>query len=118
MASTASMVAKDAPVLEPSDRVLDPGAASSVSAPGTVAYDAAVSKHRRYELGDAPVAAIGEHPTMLSTQLLDIGPAEVQRVVPIAGPARGRGNDPKSRRRIRICALHDHRSFFDVAARV
>ena len=64
MASTASMVAEDSPVLQLGNRVLDPGTASSMSAPGSVAHAAALSKHGRYELGDAPVTAIGEHPPM------------------------------------------------------
>ena len=72
VASTTSMVAEDAPILQPSDRVLDPGAAPSVSAPGSVAHDAVVSEHGRHELDHAPVAAIGEHSTVSSTQLLDI----------------------------------------------
>jgi len=61
------MVAEDAPVLQASDRVLAPGAASSVPTPSSIAHDAVVPKHWRDELDHAPVTAVGEHPTMSPT---------------------------------------------------
>jgi hypothetical protein len=65
------MVPQDTPVLEASDRVLDPCSPPAMSTPRAVAQDPSSAKHRRDELGDAAVAAVGEDATMLLAERLD-----------------------------------------------
>ena len=50
--TTAPVIAEDAPVLEASDRMFDPGATATMSSPGSVAKDAVAAKQGGDELGD------------------------------------------------------------------
>ena len=65
--ATAPVIAEDAPILEASDRMFDPGAAATMSSPGSVAEDSVALKHRGDELGDALVTSVGEDAPVLRT---------------------------------------------------
>ena len=65
MTATTAMIAQDAPVLEASDGVLDPGSTSTMAAPCSVSKDPVPAKRRRDELGDSAVSTVGEHATVL-----------------------------------------------------
>jgi hypothetical protein len=84
-ASATSMVTKDTPVLASGDRVLDPCSPSSMSSPGTVAYDSIAVKPRGDELGHAAVATIREDAPVVLASRLDDSAAVVDRVVAMAG---------------------------------
>ena len=58
------MIAKDAPLLETRDDVLDSRVSATMPPPRGVSGDSSVSKDRRDELGDAAIAAIREYATM------------------------------------------------------
>jgi hypothetical protein len=65
MATTAAIVAQGAPVLQTCDRVLDPGASSSMAFPGAIAADSVAVKDGCEELPDATIAAVGEDAPVL-----------------------------------------------------
>ena len=87
MAAPAAVVAKDAPILETCDRVLDPGAAPAMDSPSPVAHDATAAKARRTQLLDAAIAAIGEHTSMRPTEGLDWRVSVVNWIVAVARAA-------------------------------
>src|ERR1700704_3173452 len=89
------MVPQDTPVLEASNHVFDPGSTSTMSTPRSVAQDLASTKHRRDELGDAAVAAVGESATMPLAERRDARAAVVHGVVAVAWTTRGGGDDPQ-----------------------
>ena len=61
MVAAASVVAEDAPILEPCDGVLDSRSTSTVDSPASVADDAAIAKQGRAQLGDASVSTVCEN---------------------------------------------------------
>ena len=87
------MITKHAPILESCNRVFDSCASTSVPPPVRVANDRATSKSRREQLRDATVSTIGEHPTVMATQRLDLGVTIVDDVVAISGAATGNPED-------------------------
>jgi hypothetical protein len=91
--STAAMVTQHPPVLQASDGVLDPGAASSMATPGPVAADPVALEHRRDELRDAAIAAVGENAGVLAAQGFDRRATVVDGVVTIARTATTDGDD-------------------------
>ena len=93
--AATAMVSQDTPVLETSNCVLDPGSASTMSAPPAVAQDLVSAKHRCDELGDGAVSTVGQDATMLLAARFDGGASVVHRVVAVAWTARGGGDDPK-----------------------
>jgi len=58
--SATAMIAQDAPVFEPGDRVLDACPATTVGSPNGITEDSAPAKSRSDQLGYAAVAAVGE----------------------------------------------------------
>ena len=95
--ATTSMIAEDAPILEPGDGVLDTGSSAAVAAPGGVATYTTADKPRGHELVDASIAPVGEHPSMTPAQAFDGGAAVVDWIVPIARPTRFGGDHVKVR---------------------
>jgi len=93
MTATTAMISQDAPVLEASDGVLDPGSASTMATPGSVAQDPVSPERRRDELGDSAVPTVGEHATVLLTKRFDVRAAVVHRVVAVAGTTGVCGDD-------------------------
>jgi hypothetical protein len=91
------MIPKDAPILEPGERVLDACATAPMAPPGSVTKDAATSEARDHQLVDPAITAVGEHAAVMPAQLLDLGAAEPRPRVRTGA------------RRIRIWALHDQR---------
>lgn len=91
--SATSVIAENAPTLEPGDRVLDTCSALAMTPPRAVADDATVAKCGRDELGDAAIAAVGKDSAMALAELLDERAAVVDRIVAIPGSARGAGDD-------------------------
>lgn len=89
------MVAQHAPVLQTGDRMLDAGASSSMTRPGAITADETTLKHRRNELRNTAITAIGEDAPVGSAKRLDVGATIVNRIVAIARPARGRGDNPQ-----------------------
>ena len=68
--------------------VFYPRSPSTMSTPCSVAEDPTSAKRRRDQLGDAAVATVGKHATMLLAKRLDARAAVVHRVVAIAGTTR------------------------------
>jgi hypothetical protein len=66
MTRTAAMVAQHSPVLQPCDRMFDPGTPSPVASPGAIAADPVALEHRRDELRDAAIAAVSEDAGVLA----------------------------------------------------
>src|SRR5882672_9008664 len=95
MTAATAMVAQDTPVLEASNRVLDPGSTSTMSAPRSVAQEPVTAKYRRDELGDSAIATVGKDAPMLLAERLDVRAAIVHRAVAVAGTIRGDGDDPQ-----------------------
>jgi hypothetical protein len=93
MTATTAMIAQDAPVLEASDGVLDPGSTSTMATPCSVSQDPVSAKPRRDELGDSAVSTVGEHATMLLAKRLDVRSAVVHRVVAVAWATCDRVDD-------------------------
>ena len=91
--TTPTVIAKDAPDLEARKGVLDASPTATMPTPSRIANDPVATKHRGDELGYAAIAAVGEDPAMASAERLDHGPAVVNRVVPVAGPAGGGRDD-------------------------
>lgn len=81
---SAAVIAKDPPVLEPSNGMFDAGPAPTMPAPASISGDAPPDKHGGDELGDASVATICEYTPMPSTAPLDLTTAVVNRIVSIA----------------------------------
>jgi hypothetical protein len=75
--------------------VLDPGSTPTMSTPCSVAQDSVPAKHRRDELGDRAVGAVGENATMLLAERLDVRAAVVHWIVAVTWTARGGGGDPQ-----------------------
>ena len=71
MAAPAPVVAKDPPVLEASDRVLDSRASPTMDSPSLVAQNATMAEARRAQLLDAAVAAVGEDASVRAAESLD-----------------------------------------------
>ena len=71
VASASAVVAKHTPVLQASDRVLDPGAPPAMSTPCSITDDPVPAKDRCYQLVDAAIATVCEHATVFATQLFD-----------------------------------------------
>ena len=93
VATAAAMVAQDAPVLQTGDRVLDPGTAASMAFPGPIAADPCALKDRCDELRDAAIASVSEDATVRLAQCLEMRAPVVNRIVAIARPAGGGGDD-------------------------
>src|SRR5262245_18380143 len=89
------MVSEDSPDLELGDRMFDSCPATSMPSPRTVADDAAFPKHRRDQLGDAAVAAVGEDTPVSLAESLHERAAIVDRIVAIAATAGRRRDDSK-----------------------
>ena len=109
MAAAPTMVSQDPPVLEASYRMLDPGSTATMSTPRSIAQDPVSAEDRGGELANAAVTAVGEDATMLLAERLDARASVVNRVVAVAWTACGVAAIPRSRRRMRTCALHDQR---------
>ena len=73
--------------------MLDACTPLAMAAPGAVADDAIVTKHRRDQLLDPAVAAVGKDSTVSSTELFDAGAAVVHRIVAIPGATGRDGED-------------------------
>ena len=68
MTCASPVVAEHAPVLEPSDRMLDPRTTTSVLPPPMITHDAIPSKLRCDELENTSVSAVGQHTSMPLTK--------------------------------------------------
>ncbi len=93
MAASSAMVAKDAPVFEPGNRVLDPCSTPSMPTPDSVTHDAVAAESRRDELGHAAVAAIGQHAAVHLRQDLDARAPIVDRIVAVTRTSRDHSDD-------------------------
>lgn len=93
VSSSATMVAQDAPVLEPCDRVFDTCALTTMASPRGVAHDNSAPKRRRAELVHTTVATIRQHSAMSSAERLDDSASVVHRIVTIARAAGARGDN-------------------------
>jgi hypothetical protein len=93
MSATTSVISQDPPVLETSNRVLDPGSTATMSTPRAVTQNPVSAKCRRDELRDAAIPAIGKDATMLLAECLDARASVMYGVVAVAWTARlGSGN--------------------------
>ena len=95
--ASSAMVAQDAPVLEPRDRVLDPSASLSMPPPRLVSDDPILVKSRRSQFRDSSIAAIGKHAPVLATACLDARAAIVNGVVSIPRSTTGHFENAKIR---------------------
>jgi hypothetical protein len=67
----------------------------TMSTPRSVAQDLASAKHRRDELGETAIGAVGEGAAMRLAERLDVRVAVVHRVVAVAWTTRSGGDDPQ-----------------------
>jgi hypothetical protein len=85
--AAASMIPKNAPVLEASDGVFDACSATAMAAPRSVTKDTPTAEHRDDQLVDPTVGTICEYAAVVLTQRLDLGATVVHPVVAIARPS-------------------------------
>jgi len=95
MTAATAMIPQDPPVLETSNRVLDPSSTSTMATPHSVAQDRVSAKRRRDELGDATVPTVGKNATMLLAEHRDARASVVHGVVAVAWTTWGGGSNPQ-----------------------
>ena len=87
------MVAQDTPVLEASNRVIDPGSTSTMATPPSVTQDLSSAKDRGDELGNSAVRTVGKGAAMLLAERLDGRVTVVHDIVAVARATRSDGED-------------------------
>ena len=102
MAASSPVVTQDTPHVESSDRMLDPGTPTAMTAPRRITHDATSAKDRRHELWNATIATVGEDAPVQLTQRLDLRATVVDWIVAIARTAGGSRDD------LEITTTHQH----------
>ena len=92
MATSSPVVTQARPHFEPSDRMLDPGTSTAMTAPRRITHDAASAEDRRHELWNATIATVGEDAPVQLTRL-DLRTTVVDCIVAIARTAGGSRDD-------------------------
>lgn len=88
-----SVIAKNSPVLEAGDCMLDACTTFTVAPPHRISNDPPLTKSRDDELGDASVATIGKYATMVLAQGLDGRASIMNGIITIARSTSRDGYD-------------------------